>query len=167
MHPQPLRAGAAPVLRRAARVLLIDARERILLFRAEGDFADGSAIWLTPGGGLKPSESYARAARRELWEETGLDAEVGACVWTRRHVYPNRGRLEEARERFFVVRCAPFEVDRTHWEPAEAADLTAHRWWPLPEIAASDEVFVPRRLAALLTPILRGEMPPRPTDCGI
>lgn len=62
---------------------------------------------------------------------------------------------------------APFDVDRTHWEPAEVADLTAHRWWPLPEIAASDEVFVPRRLAALLTPILRGELPSHPIDCGI
>ena len=161
-------ADAKPILRRAARVLLIDARERILLFRAEGDFADGTTIWLTPGGGLKPGESYARAARRELWEETGLDAQVaGACVWMRRHVYLNHGRCEDTHERFFVVRCAPFEVDRTHWEPAEVADLTAHRWWSLPEIAASDEVFVPRRLAALLPPILRGELPARPTDCGI
>ena len=33
-------------------------------------------VWITPGGGLKPSETYEQAALRELWEETGVPAEL-------------------------------------------------------------------------------------------
>ena len=31
--------------------------------------------WMPPGGRIKPQEDPALAARRELWEETGLQAE--------------------------------------------------------------------------------------------
>ncbi len=151
-------------VRLAARVLLIDTADRILLFRARGDFSDGEAIWLTPGGGLRDGEQPARAAARELFEETGLRAHVGRCVWTRRHVYPMPGRIEETRERFYVVRCRPFSPDTSLWEPAERAAMDVVRWWPLDEIAASDEVFVPRRLADLMRPILRGDLPRSPID---
>jgi 8-oxo-dGTP pyrophosphatase MutT (NUDIX family) len=161
-----LDSSGESIVRRAARVLLIDSDERILLFHAIG--ADVPWLWTTPGGGLEPGESYARAARRELWEETGLHAEVGRAVWTRRHRYSWDGVLREARQRFFVVRCSPFEPDCSRWTAEESAEMDEHRWWTLGEIgAATDELFVPRRLAALLPPILRGEEPPTPIDCGV
>lgn len=165
---EPDTRDTPPVVRRAARVLLIDSDERILLFRCSGEFSDGNAIWLTPGGGLAGAESFEQAAARELFEETGLRADVGRCVWTRRHVFPMPGRIEEAREQFYVVRCAPFAPDTSRWEPAERAEITDVRWWSATEIAAAtDEVFVPRRLAALLPPLLRGELPAAPVDCGV
>lgn len=154
-----------PVVRRAARVLLIDSDDRILLFRFRG--AEVEWIWHTPGGGVERGESYAAAARRELWEETGLRADVGRCIWTRRHFYRWDGVLREARQRYFVVRCAAFDPDFSRWTAEEAAEIHEHRWWSLGEIAASDAVFVPGRLLQLLPPILRGELPARPIDCGV
>ena len=154
------------IVRRAARVLLIDSDKRILLFRPRG--ADIPWLWSTPGGGLEPGESYAQAARRELWEETGMRAEIGAAVWKRRHIYRWDGVEREARQRFFVVRCAPFAPDRSRWTPEERTEISEHRWWSHDEIAAAtDEVFVPRRLATLLPPLLRGELPDAPFDCGV
>jgi 8-oxo-dGTP diphosphatase len=44
-------------------------RGRILLARHD---KPAGAVWLLPGGGVKPGESLLRALRRELWEETGL-----------------------------------------------------------------------------------------------
>jgi 8-oxo-dGTP pyrophosphatase MutT (NUDIX family) len=161
-------AGDRSVLvRRAARALLIDSNDRILLFDVIDAF-DGRRFWLTPGGGVRDGESFEQAARRELFEETGLDADPGACVWTRSHVFPARAGMTEAREQFYAVRCQPFEPDPANWEPAEAADLARHRWWSLPEItAATGAVFVPRRLAELLPAVLAGEMPAVPIDCGV
>jgi len=54
-------------MRRSARVLLFDNRERIVLIRRE---RNGRAPYLTvPGGGLEASETPEMAARRELLEE--------------------------------------------------------------------------------------------------
>ncbi len=159
--------GTSVIVRRAARVLLIDSDDCILLFDVI-DAYDGRRFWLTPGGGVRDDETFEQAARRELFEETGVDAEPGACVWTRSHVFPARAGMTEAREQFYVVRCQPLEPDRTNWEPAEAGDLARHRWWSMAEIAAAaGEVFVPRRMAELLPPIVAGQLPAEPIDCGV
>ena len=41
----------APILRPAARVLLIDHQDRVLLFRVNVGAGD---VWITPGGALEP-----------------------------------------------------------------------------------------------------------------
>ena len=64
--------------RPAARILLVDAQDRVLMFRFTPD--DRPPLWCTPGGAVDPGESYAAAARRELWEEVGLDIDCGPEV---------------------------------------------------------------------------------------
>ena len=60
--------------RRAARVLLFDDRDAVLLFH-EVSRPDRAGWWYTPGGELEPGETEVEAARRELLEETGYAAE--------------------------------------------------------------------------------------------
>ena len=154
-----------PIPRDAARVVLLDARDRVLLFRTYAA-TRGHALWITPGGGLEPGETHEEAARRELWEETGVVADLGPCVWVRRHIFRIGGRLLDERERIFVARVEAAEVRNANWQPEEHAFLTAHRWWSVDEIAASEDWFAPRRLAELLPAIITGAYPAQPFDCG-
>src|SRR5258705_287672 len=76
----------AVIRRRVARVLLFDDQDRLLLFHVR-DPADPTSDpwWYLPGGGMDPGESPEEAARRELFEETGIeDAEIGPVVLERR-----------------------------------------------------------------------------------
>ncbi|MGW2650006.1 NUDIX domain-containing protein [Streptomyces sp. NPDC001393] len=60
--------SSTPPLREAARAIVLDADDRVMLLREEGGF------WATPGGSLEDAEDYATATLRELSEELGIDA---------------------------------------------------------------------------------------------
>ena len=148
--------------RAAARVLIIDSRERVLLLEAQ-EAPDGHRWWVAPGGGTQPGETFEAAARRELYEETGLVLEVSHWVWTRRHIFEWQGSQMDQYERFFVVR-----VDSPQIKPVSADGyIVGHRWWGLREIQESEEDFAPRRIGVLLPSIIRGEYPDSPIDCGV
>ena len=166
-------ARAHPIPRPAARVIVVDERGRVLLFRSALPNRDGSeplSIWITPGGALEPGETHKQAARRELWEETGLtDATPGPCVWTRRHVFWWLGAWVEQIERCYLLRTPRFAIKPTRPDELEGEFLMEYRWWSVAEIAAAagTETFAPRRLAELLEPIVDGWVPDAPIDVGI
>jgi 8-oxo-dGTP pyrophosphatase MutT (NUDIX family) len=157
-------SDAAPILRPAARVLLIDDQDRVLLLRANV----GPGVWITSGGALEPGETAEQAALRELREETGVaDAELTQCVWTRVHRFQWDGKRYEQQERFFVARAENPTITLDGCGIEELAFLTEWRWWTADEIAASDAVFAPRRLAKMLPAILACEYPDEPIDVDV
>ncbi len=164
--PQLPPPGLKPTVRMASRVILLDERDRILLFRWEDERLDTKSIWITPGGGVERGESPEAAARRELIEETGIDAEPGACVWRRSHTFRFGDAWIEQRELFYLVRRMRIEVRLDGLEPHERVAMTEHRLWAADAIAASSDWFAPRELASLLRPLLRGELPSQPIEIG-
>lgn len=148
----------------------MDSSRRILLFRTADARIDAPSLWLTPGGGLESDEDYHAAALRELTEETGLvGALLSPCVWIRRHVWRWGEEWIESVEHFFVVQAPDgFEVSTGAFTDDERVIVKEYRWWALEEIvSAADEVFVPRRMAELLLPLVGGDLPRDPIDPGI
>ena len=56
--------------------------------RAAGGHHAGK--WEFPGGKVEPGEDLQDGMRRELEEELGIDAEIGAVLWRTEHQYPER-----------------------------------------------------------------------------
>ena len=152
---------ADPIPRPAARVLVIDQHDRVLLIHTQLDpDHPRPLIWLVPGGGLDPGETREQGARRELWEETGLRADALHPVWDRRHVFTWRGTRYEQQERYFLTRVqTPLSLRFAKLEEIESQQLLDFRWWHSDEIQSSDEVFVPSRLGPLLATLLSQPLP--------
>ena len=145
----------APLPRRAARVLLVDATGRVLLFRG-GDPAEPAAgtWWFTPGGGLEAGESWAEGAARELHEETGLRVApevLGAPVLDERADFSFGGLLIDQDQRFFLHRVESHEVDTSGFGEIEVASIEEHRWWSVDELAATSDTVYPVALVDVLT----------------
>ncbi len=168
--PEPA-PESAPRYRASGRVLLLDGRGRLLLLDTLTPEEEQARLWVAPGGGLHPGESFEQAALRELWEETGVELRAPvSLVWTRRVVFPFGGGPIDSDERFFLARLAEPEVDVAPraLQPLERELLRGHRWWGAAELAAArGEAFAPSRLVELLPPLLAGELPQAPIDVGM
>jgi 8-oxo-dGTP pyrophosphatase MutT (NUDIX family) len=157
-------AERIPHDRIAARAIVFGPGDRILLVRFSPPHALGG-WWATPGGALDGDETHEEGLRRELLEETGISAPVGPCVWTRVHAFDWGEHFIRQIERYYVVRVESDEI-------APQVDLVAEdvqeiRWWTLPELEASDELFAPRRLPELIRRLMDDGPPSEPFDAGV
>lgn len=138
------------VPRPAARILLVDRAGRVLLFRfVTGD--ERPPFWCTPGGALDPGEDYPAAARRELFEETGLDADPGPEVAHRHIEFETIERVPVvADERWFRVDTDAAVIDRSGHTELERKVMLEERWFSRDEIAGWSETIYPADLLDLL-----------------
>jgi 8-oxo-dGTP pyrophosphatase MutT (NUDIX family) len=152
--------------RPAARVVLLDREGRIFLVNSEDPIDPRKPPWWEiPGGGIDAGESSEDAARRELWEETGItDVEMGPCIWTQHVEFDFGGYHFDSRERIHVAWCDGGDYRPKHLEALEAAAFLGARWWPLDELMASEVPVLPTRLREFLPPVVAGDLPEEPID---
>lgn len=79
--------------------------------------------WALPKGKLEPGESWEDAARREVREETGIDAEIEDVVGLARYAVDGRPKVV----RYWTMRAA----GEQHFEPSEEVDQAV--WAPIAE----------------------------------
>ncbi|WP_406467785.1 NUDIX hydrolase [Streptomyces sp. NBC_01594] len=147
--------------RKVARVVLLDADDRILLMHGYEPEDPTSTWWFTPGGGLEGDESREQAALRELAEETGItDVELGPVLWQRICSFPFDGRRWDQDEWYFLARTTETATDLSGLTGLEQRSVTGLRWWTSAELSVARETVYPTRLAELLRTLLE-EGPPR------
>ena len=80
MNPRMPRIRVAAIVIRDERMLFVRHRK------------GNRAYWMLPGGGLEFGETFARAAAREVLEETGLRVEVGPMLFISEAIEPRGHR---------------------------------------------------------------------------
>lgn len=161
--------------RQAARALLLDPDDRVLLVRFEFPAA---SFWALPGGGLDDGEEVEAGLRRELHEELGLTEFVlGPHIWNREHVIPMETGHDGQQDRIHLVRVDHFDpVPTIGWEQLRAEHVHQIRWWSPEELVevptdlefGPGEIrFAPRRLAGLVRDLIEVGPPTRPIDTGV
>jgi 8-oxo-dGTP pyrophosphatase MutT (NUDIX family) len=149
--------------REAVRAVILDADERVLLFRAKDPTQPELGVWWElPGGGLEAGETYLEAVVREVAEETGLaivSGQVGPPSWRRSATYLYRHERRISHEVIVVVRIAERApgIDGAGRVDFEDEDYFDFGWLPVAEVISSRERFYPGRLPEFLAPLLAGK----------
>jgi 8-oxo-dGTP pyrophosphatase MutT (NUDIX family) len=142
--------------RNAARVLVVDEDDAVLLLEGcDPARPDRGNWWFTPGGGLDLGETTEDGARRELREETGLEArDLGPVVYRRTVEFEFENVAYRQYESFYCIRVPRFAVDAAGRSDVEVRAVLGHRWWTIDELRSTRETIHPPELADLLAAAL-------------
>ena len=129
---EPVRVSAGVLIRRGS-----------VLACQRGPQSSHAGKWEFPGGKAEPGESAAQCLRRELEEELGIDATIGAEVWRTVHRYADRA----------PIGLTFFRVDAFRGEPVNRVfgDI---RWVAVGELDRLDFLEADRELIARLPALL-------------
>lgn len=127
-HPCWPRAAASAAVFRGGAVLLVERSKP-------------PQRWSLPGGHIEPGERAIEAARREVLEETGVDAEIRGLIDVHDVLLRDSGVLQA----HYVL--AVFHGRWLRGEPCAASDVSDARFVPLERVA--DLALTPGALALI------------------
>jgi 8-oxo-dGTP diphosphatase len=133
-------------------VLVSDADRGVLLVRQRY----GHRFYGLPGGVIEKGESPARAAERELFEETGLRAEGLRAAGTRELIYPEDGSWGSGKCYLAHI----FTAERVIGTPVPQMpdEIESVDWYPIDDLPTP---LTPSATAVLVQPGAAATRPPR------
>ena len=89
--------------------VIVDADQQVLLTKRNVPPFQGE--WVMPGGKIDLGEPIVEALKREVWEEVGLEVEVGRLIDVFEHVTPGADNYH-----FIIIYylCTPLYCDVNH-----------------------------------------------------
>lgn len=147
--PYPRLASLDVEPRRAARVLVVNEEQQVLLLFH--DRVQDAPHWAPPGGGLEDREPPRQAVERELREETGLrNVDITGPHWLWQHHFSYFGQRIEQHEVLYLARITTGspEVSATTYQAADG--IEAFRWWSESDLRDTQEDVWPHGLVEIL-----------------
>ncbi len=134
-------------IRPTARVVLFNKDNQVLLLKMKiGD----DLFWLTPGGKIEDGETAFNTAKRELFEETGINEVTflsDSHVFYYEHVDNCNGKPTFFKEHIFVAYAQNTNVTFDNLMDYEKNEISGFVWWDIAQFIEKKEELFPKNLA--------------------
>lgn len=146
-------------IRQCSRLMIVNEKNQLLLFQYKDEHSR-DPFWATAGGELKKGETYLEAAKRELYEETGLENEIGDLIFEREDIFAVARSVPALwQEKYFLVECSSeSEVFAASWTEEEKSTIQKWSWWSLEDMQLNSTLFKPEILPSMLETIVNGRL---------